>query len=174
MPSFGLDQYIFGAEVRVIPGAWIKGNWTSMFHLASKRLLHSPPRKRKRKTQHIKKEFQTYAYPNWVFFKSAKKFRKNSTKWWRKELVCLKNTKPSCGFKHTNTLRQKLVHIKDKNTQTRDKRCSHVSYIKDTKQPLHKHRAQKRQLFRSTFILQGHSFEHNIVHILDGEDYMFE
>ncbi|CAI5693976.1 unnamed protein product [Oreochromis niloticus] len=94
-------------------------------------------------------------------------------------------------FRPSNTLRQKLVHPKDKTPKHRlnnvvyavqcSKECPDL-YIGETKQPLHKRMAQHR---RATSTGQdsavhlhlkdkGHSFEDANVHILDREDRWFE
>ncbi|CAI5669152.1 unnamed protein product [Oreochromis niloticus] len=94
-------------------------------------------------------------------------------------------------FRPSNTLRQKLVHPKDKTPKHRlnnvvyavqcSEECPDL-YIGETKQPLHKRMAQHRRATstgQDSAVHQhlkdkGHSFEDANVHILDREDRWFE
>ena len=94
-------------------------------------------------------------------------------------------------FKPTNTLRQKLVHPKDRTPRHKlenvvyavqcSEECTDL-YIGKTKQPLHKRMAQHRRASSSGqdsavhlhLEDKGHSFEDGNVHILAREDRWFE
>ncbi len=94
-------------------------------------------------------------------------------------------------FKPKNTLRQILVHPKDRTPKHKKSnlvyavQCSEECtdlYIGETKQPLHKRMAQHRRANSSgqdsaVYLHlkdRGHSFEDQQVHILDREDGRFE
>ncbi|XP_065326070.1 uncharacterized protein LOC135932513 [Pelmatolapia mariae] len=171
----------------------------------------SKPEGKKKEHTHVKEALKTCGYPNWAFIKSAEMHRKEDQTPAREDKkdrrnnivipyvagvseklrrVFSKHDIP-VYFRPSNTLRQKLVHPKDKtpkhklNNVVYVVQCSEECpdlYIGETKQPLHKHMAQHR---RATSTGQdsavhlhlkdkGHSFEDANIHILDREDRWFE
>ncbi|XP_054861960.1 uncharacterized protein LOC129347772 [Amphiprion ocellaris] len=162
---------------------------------------------KRREHKHIHSALQTCGYPNWAFIKTAKKRRedkKDEDHKKRNNIVIpyvagiseklrrIFNTHQiPVHFKPSNTLRQKLVHPKDKIPREKqsnvvyavqcNEECSDL-YIGETKQPLHKRMAQHR---RATTTGQdsavhlhlkekGHSFDDHKVRILAREDRWFE
>ncbi|KAM4585669.1 uncharacterized protein V3H82_004644 [Fundulus diaphanus] len=159
--------------------------------------------------KHIKDALQTCGYPNWAFVKSARKSKRpaaehNGEKNKRKNIVIpyvagvseklkkiFSKHKIPVHFKPNRTLRQRLVHPKDKTPKPKmsgvvyavqcSEECSDL-YIGETKQPLHRRMAQHRRATSSgqdSAVHQhlkdkGHSFEDQNVHILDKEDRWFE
>ena len=122
-------------------------------------------RKKQKEHQHSKKALQTCGYPNWAFVNSAKtngpnytvrEAKKNSHKHTvipyvagvseKLRSIFSKHDLP-LHFKHRNTLRQTLVHPKDKTPKQNlsgvvyavqcSEECADL-YTGDTKQQLHK------------------------------------
>ncbi|KAM4589401.1 uncharacterized protein V3H82_003528 isoform 2-T2 [Fundulus diaphanus] len=159
--------------------------------------------------KHIRDALQTCGYPNWAFVKSARKSKRpaaehNGEKNKRKSIVIpyvagvseklkriFSKHKIPVHFKPNRTLRQRLVHPKDKTPKPKmsgvvyavqcSEECSDL-YIGETKQPLHRRMAQHRRATSSGqdsavhlhLKDKGHSFEDQNVHILDKEDRWFE
>ena len=155
----------------------------------------------------IRGALKTYGYQNWTFVKTAKRSRAGRDEETRKPnnifILYAAGTPETLRriynkhhitvhFKPNNTLRQKLVHPKDK-TPPRHKqsnvvyavRCSRDCtdlYIGETKQPLHKWMAQHRRASSSghDFAVhlhlkeKKHSFDDNSVNISARGDRWFE
>ncbi|XP_047457867.1 uncharacterized protein LOC125018165, partial [Mugil cephalus] len=156
---------------------------------------------------HIKQTLKTCGYPNWAFVKGSKRYprkdreeeqnrRKNITIPYiagvseKLRRIFGKHRIP-VYFKPGNTLRQKLVHPKDKTPRQKQSnvvyavQCSEECtdlYIGETKQPIHKRMAQHRRASSSGndsavhlhLKDKGHSFEDNNVKVLAREDRWFE
>ena len=158
--------------------------------------------------KHIKTALKACGYPNWVYVKSTKQSRNNTQTTQDEE-----RNKPNnvvilyvaglsekfrgifskhdilVHFRPCNTVKQKLVHLKDKTPKhklynvvyavQRSEDCTDL-YIGETKQPLHKHMAQHRKTSSSgqdsTVHLhlkgKGHSFEEENVQLLDRDDHL--
>ena len=162
---------------------------------------------REKEQKHIKNALKTCGYPKWAFLKNRNKKRtdtEHEREERRKNIVIpyiagvSEKLKRIFGkhhipvhFKPENTLRQKLVHPKDKTPRHKQsnvvyavqcsEECSDL-YIGETKQQLHKRMAQHR---RATSSGQdsavhlhlkdtGHSFEDSNVHVLAREERWFE
>lgn len=156
--------------------------------------------------KHTREALKTCGYPNWAFIKSLKRKRKSNTENNKKrsnivipyvagvseklKRIFNKHNIP-VHFKPGNTLRQKLVHPKDKVPREKQSnvvyavQCSEDCpdlYIGETKQPLHKRMAQHRRASSSGqdsavhlhLNDKGHSFQDENVHILAREDRWFE
>ena len=161
--------------------------------------------------KHLRGALKTCGYPRWTFVKTAAASRKSNSKVVVKERQNKRNNivipyvsgvseklrrifNKHCipvYFKPTNTLRQRLVHPKDKTPHTHksnlvyavqcNEECKDL-YIGETKQPLHKRMAQHRRAHSSGLDSavhlhlkeKVHSFDDNNVHILDREDRWFE
>ena len=164
--------------------------------------------------QHVQESLGNCGYPNWAFTK-AKKTKDSTTTSDNQNSAAssrtfvtipyvaglserLKNTFKSHGistcFKPTNTLRSKLVHVKDK--QPKDKQSNLVygiacatpdcgeTYVGETKQSLRarisQHRrpssseAQNSAVYNHCNEKTGHSFNKEEVQILDKEERWFE
>ncbi|XP_062849575.1 uncharacterized protein LOC134311850 [Trichomycterus rosablanca] len=166
-----------------------------------------------REKSHVKKALGECGYPNWAFVKAGKTPKHSSSgskggeeqpRSRRKPVVIpyvagvseqlrriFSKHRVSVAFKPQNTLRQKLVHPKDRVPRHKQSnvvyavRCREDCrelYIGETKQPLAKRMAQHR---RSTSSGQdsavythlqasGHSFNDEDVQILDKEERWFE
>ena len=157
--------------------------------------------------KHVRRALETCGYPTWTFNRT-KRSNKNSERAEegnkRRNIVIPyvsgmseklrrifnQHQIPVC-FKPANTLRQKLVHPKDKvphkqkNNLVYAVQCSEEckdSYIGETKQPLNKRMAQHRRANSSGPVSavylhlkeKDHSFEDSNVKILDREDRWFE
>ncbi|XP_033181822.1 uncharacterized protein LOC117152842, partial [Anabas testudineus] len=163
----------------------------------------------KKEDRHLKTALRTCGYPKWAFNKagtcSRKRTREQSeSQVLRKNLVIpymagvsdklkriFRKHNIPVYFKPTNTLRQKLVHPKDRTPKHKmsnivyavqcSEECPEL-YIGETKQPLHRRMAQHRRSNtsgpESAVYLhlkdKGHSFEDCDVKILDKEDKWFE
>ncbi|XP_071344169.1 uncharacterized protein [Trachinotus anak] len=163
------------------------------------------------KHKHLRGALTTCGYPNWTFVKTASASRQKSSKMVEKEKPNKRNNivipyvsgvseklrrifnkhRIPVYFKPSNTLRQRLVHPKDRTPHTRksnlvyavqcNEECKDL-YIGETKQPLHKRMAQHRRANSSSLDSavhlhlkeKAHSFEESKVHILDREDRWFE
>ena len=156
---------------------------------------------------HIKEALKTCGFPNWAFTRVAR--RKEATPSGEQEerrngivipyvagvsekfrRIFSKHNIP-VHFKPKNTVRQKLVHPKDKTPRQKlsnvvyavqcSEECNDL-YIGETKQPLHRRMAQHRRASSSGqdsavhlhLKETGHTFEDHNVHILDREDRWFE
>ncbi|XP_040922260.1 uncharacterized protein LOC121200823, partial [Toxotes jaculatrix] len=160
--------------------------------------------------KHIKGALKTCGYPSWSFGKTTRS-RKNTNREDVENMedkhknivipyvsgvseklrrIFNKHQIPVC-FKPSNTLRQKLVHPKDKIPHNHKSnliyavKCSEECkdlYIGETKQPLSKRMAQHRRANSSGPVSavyshlkeKAHSFEDSNVKILDREDRWFE
>ncbi|KAM7378702.1 hypothetical protein PAMP_004307 [Pampus punctatissimus] len=161
--------------------------------------------------EHLRDALKTCGYPTWTFVKTATGSRKNTNKGVEKEKQDKRNNivipyvsgvseklrrifskhRIPVYFKPSNTLRQRLVHPKDRTPHTQksnlvyavqcNEECKDL-YIGETKQPLHKRMYQHRRpnssgLDSAVYLHlkeKAHSFEDNNVHILDREDRWFE
>ena len=160
---------------------------------------------RKDKEQkHIRGPIQTCGYPNRTFVKTSKRSRAERDEETEKcnniviPYVSSEKLRRTFNkhhilvhFKPTNTLRQKLVHPKDKTPRHKQnivvyavqcsQDCTHL-YNGETKQPLHKRMAQYRRTDSSGqssavhlhLKEKKHSFEDNNINILVREDSWFE
>ncbi|XP_050924570.1 uncharacterized protein LOC127140827 [Lates calcarifer] len=160
---------------------------------------------------HLRDALKTCGYPTWTFLKTAAGSKKKTIDVVGKEKQNKRNNivipyvaglseklrrifnKHSIPvyFKPGNTLKQRLVHPKDRTPHTHksnlvyavqcNEECNDL-YIGETKQPLHKRMAQHRRanssgLDSAVYLHlkeKTHSFEDNKVHILDREDRWFE
>ncbi|XP_060756448.1 uncharacterized protein LOC132867510 [Neoarius graeffei] len=161
---------------------------------------------KEKEQNHIRKALQNCGYPNWSFFKSRKRniMDKEDNRNKRKNIVIpyisglseklrrifYKHNIPVC-FRPSNTLKQKLVHPKDRIPRHKQDnvvyaiQCSEQctdSYIGETKQPLHRRMAQHRRASSSGqdsavylhLNNKGHSFQDSNVRILAREDCWYE
>ncbi|XP_049914604.1 uncharacterized protein LOC126398968 [Epinephelus moara] len=158
--------------------------------------------------EHLREALKTCGYPSWTFVKTAARNRKNKVgdeeKSKRNNIVIpyVSGVSEKLGrifnkhripvyFKPSNTLRQRLVHPKDRTPHTQKSnlvyavQCSEECpdlYIGETKQPLNKRTAQHRRANSSGqdsvvylhLKEKVHSFEDSNVHTLDREDRWFE
>ncbi|XP_060781028.1 uncharacterized protein LOC132888964 [Neoarius graeffei] len=160
---------------------------------------------KEKEQNHIRKALQNCGYPNWSFFKSRKRniTDKEDNRNKRKNIVipyisglseklrriCYKHNIPVC-FRPSNTLKQKLVHPKDRIPKHKQDnvvyaiQCSEEctdSYIGETKQPLHRRMAQHRRASSSGqdsavylhLNNKGHSFQDCKVCILAIYPFMY-
>ncbi|XP_038148866.1 uncharacterized protein LOC119788543, partial [Cyprinodon tularosa] len=164
---------------------------------------------KQKEQKHIKDALRNCGYPNWAFIKSARKSKRHATedsdgKIKRKNITIpyiagvseklkriFSKHKIPVHFKPNQTLKQRLVHPKDKTPRPNmsgvvyavqcSEECSDL-YIRETKQPLHRRMAQHRRAAASGqdsavhlhLVDKGHSFEDQNVHILDKENRWFE
>ncbi|XP_060769143.1 mitochondrial outer membrane protein SLC25A46 isoform X1 [Neoarius graeffei] len=159
---------------------------------------------KEKEQNHIKKALQNCGYPNWAFLKSRKRniTGKEDNRKKRKNIVIpyisgLSEKLRRIFYKHnipvhfrpSNTLKQKLVHPKDRHKQDNvvyaiqcSEECTD-SYIGETKQPLRLHRcmAQHRRASSSDqdsvylhLNNKGHSFQDCNVRILARQDRWYE
>ncbi|XP_060756578.1 uncharacterized protein LOC132867614 [Neoarius graeffei] len=161
---------------------------------------------KEKEQNHIKKALQNCGYPNWSFFKSRKRniMDKEDNRNKCKNIVIpyisgLSEKLRRIFYKHnipvhfrpSNTLKQKLVHPKDRIARHKQDnvvyaiQCSEEctdSYIGETKQPLHRRMAQHRRARSSGqdsavylhLNNKGHSFQDCNVRILAREDRWYE
>ncbi|XP_060756573.1 uncharacterized protein LOC132867607, partial [Neoarius graeffei] len=161
---------------------------------------------KEKEQNHIKKALQNCGYPNWAFLKSIKRniTDKDDNRNKRKNIVIpyisgLSEKLRRIFYKHNipvhfrpdNTLKQKLVHPKDRIPRHKQDnvvyaiQCSENctnSYIGETKQPLYRRLAQHRRASSSgqdsaVYIHlnnEGHSFRDCDVRILAREDRWYE
>ena len=161
--------------------------------------------------KHLREALKTCGYPSWSFVKTTTRSRKNNNTMGDEEKKDKRNNivipyvsgvseklrrifnkhNIPVFFKPSNTLRQKLVHPKDRTPHTQKSnlvyavQCSQEckdQYIGETKQPLNKRMAQHRRANSSGqdsavylhLKEKTHSFDDNNVQILDREDRWFE
>jgi hypothetical protein len=161
---------------------------------------------KKKEQEHLKTALKTCGYPDWAFTKTSKK-RDPSKEEERNKRHSIsipylsgvsekfRRILQKCDipvqFKPSNTLRQKLVHPKDKTPRHKQsnvvyavqcqEECKEL-YIGETKQPLHRRMAQHRRATSSGqdsavhlhLKESGHSFEDSQVRVLAREDRWFE
>ena len=190
----------------LIPTILCSTSWVSSEPSTTElRMFLQGRKERKKEQKHIQKALTTCGYPKWAFLKNRKrKAVEHEREEKRKNIVIpyiagvSEKLKRIFGkhhipvyFKPGNTLRQKLVHPKDKTPRHKQsnvvyavqcsEECSDL-YIGETKQPLHKRMAQHR---RATSSGQdsavhlhlkdtGHSFEDSNVQVLAREERWFE
>ncbi|XP_051781539.1 uncharacterized protein LOC127527292 [Erpetoichthys calabaricus] len=168
---------------------------------------------REAEEHHVKKALNKCGYPSWSFVKAGRTPTERSKRFMREEGHPLPKRKPllipyvsgvseqlrrifskhqvSVAFKLQNTLRQRLVHPKDRVPRHKQSnivyavKCQEECrdlYIGETKQPLAKRMSQHRRASSSGqdsavyLHLQdsGHSLKDEEVHILDREERWFE
>ncbi|XP_070835613.1 uncharacterized protein [Chaetodon trifascialis] len=163
---------------------------------------------RDKEHKHLRDALKTCGYPSWSFVKSSAASRKcrvtEEEKRDRRHNIVIPyvsgvseklrrifNKHIPVHFKPGNTLRQRLVHPKDRIPHTQKNnlvyavQCSEECtdlYIGETKQPLSRCMAQHRRanssgLDSAVYLHlkeEAHSFEDKNVHILDREDRWFE